>query len=589
MWCFFTSDQEAVETDDARSDLEVSEKVGETTISRHDPSPLRCRGEGGNDIEGVRVVELTIAPVGDSDVQEEESTQSLVTDSNKQRLRILVPSLVAVAVAGMGAATFGTLAGKVGYALSSNVCELAGYGVVDIAVRLNDASQSEQPGTALQLRRFIGKRGLCWVAIALLKGTVGSIRLISLNQKRTDVWQLTPILCEFAIFICRVILVGGAMLRAHRDRRPNVMKFFAIIQFAFVLVGIGENSPYPLLHSLASVFWLLFATVGTYLLVMHIDKGAERRDVQNGYTLVVGLTMSGIQYFVLWIASLESSLGVFVVSAALMLWQKVVLKVTIPITKRCFGDDQRKLWSYIVPAAVLSLELGPCLLFLGSDLRTLEFWLLLMFQEANSVAKNTGKYGEMYVAVRARLNRPVGEEVRKQMNETRATIAPCDNIGEMASPLVIIMAVGLEAVFDGLPIGRAPYFAKNGIMGGWRSARFRGEAVVMMAAVFVIRVAFCYIEFNIRENMRRRDHGADIEISQIALPPNNEAEPSDNDHSSIRTNAAAKSRRSSMAVLYHRIIRSGEAPVQMQFLAFAMFAMQPIIFVPYVALIGKSR
>ena len=44
-----------------------------------------------------------------------------------------------------------------------------------------------------------------------------------------------------------------------------------------------------------------------------------------------------------------------------------------------------------------------------------------------------------------------------------------------------------------------------------------------------------------------------------------------------------------MAVLYHRIIRSGEAPVQMQFLAFAMFAMQPIIFVPYVALIGKSR
>ena len=40
-----------------------------------------------------------------------------------------------------------------------------------------------------------------------------------------------------------------------------------------------------------------------------------------------------------------------------------------------------------VPAVILSLELAPCLLLLGTDTATLtlEFWGLLVFQEASAV------------------------------------------------------------------------------------------------------------------------------------------------------------------------------------------------------------
>jgi hypothetical protein len=78
-----------------------------------------------------------------------------------------------------------------------------------------------------------------------------------------------------------------------------------------------------------------------------------------------------------------------------MVFQKMVLIVLMPVLERCFGDGHDKLWTYVVPAALLALELGPCLLLLGTNMLTLEFWLLIAMQELNSVAKNTGIYAEL--------------------------------------------------------------------------------------------------------------------------------------------------------------------------------------------------
>ena len=60
------------------------------------------------------------------------------------------------------------------------------------------------------------------------------------------------------------------------------------------------------------------------------------------------------------------------------------------------------------------------------------------------------------MVVCASLRRPVSEEKIKEMNERREVIAPCDNLGEILSPVVILAALTLEGVFDRLPIGRAP-------------------------------------------------------------------------------------------------------------------------------------
>ena len=281
------------------------------------------------------------------------------------------------------------------------------------------------------------------------------------------------------------------MFRAHRDRHPNVMIWLVILYSADALKSFGACSPYLLLVVLGSALWTLTLTVGLYVVVIKMDNKAERKDVQNGYKFLTGFAMSGIQYFVLFITRFESSLNVFAVSSAHMIFRFVVLKVMVPNLKLCFGNDERKLWTYCLPALLLALELGPCLLLLGSNMKTIEFWALLIFQELNSVAKNTGKYAELYLVVRARLRRPVGGETIKLMEERRKCIVPCDNIGEIASPVVLALALGLESLFDGLAIGRAPYFAKTGTMGAWRNQRFRGEALAMMTTVFAVRLVFC--------------------------------------------------------------------------------------------------
>ena len=82
-----------------------------------------------------------------------------------------------------------------------------------------------------------------------------------------------------------------------------------------------------------------------------------------------------------------------------MAFHKAALKVAIPANKFCYGDDNRKLWCFTIPALIFSLELEPCLLFLNSDSTHLEFWLLVAMQELNSVGNNTGYYLQLYVYV----------------------------------------------------------------------------------------------------------------------------------------------------------------------------------------------
>lgn len=173
--------------------------------------------------------------------------------------------------------------------------------------------------------------------------------------------------------------------------------------------------------------------------------------------------------------------------------------------------------------------------------------------------KNTGKYGALYVAVCTRLNRPVEEEMLKLMEEQRATLAPCDNIGEIVPPVVIMIAIGLESAFGWLTFERAPYFADSGVMSGWVDERFRGEALITLVIVLFIRIVFCWIEMKVRAHQHDDDGGAA---------------------------AGARHRRSSMAVLYHRVVRSEGAPVHMQNMAGVLFALQPGFFVVYAALFG---
>lgn len=66
---------------------------------------------------------------------------------------------------------------------------------------------------------------------------------------------------------------------------------------------------------------------------------------------------------------------------ALMMFHALCLTVIVPAAKKCFGEDERKQWIFVVPAVLLALEIGPCLLFLGSDVSTWHLWRLVCTEE----------------------------------------------------------------------------------------------------------------------------------------------------------------------------------------------------------------
>ena len=315
-----------------------------------------------------------------TDVAASTAASEAVDAATNHHHRLFWCVLTAVSIGGMGVATFCVLAGgKVGFALMEAVFEIATYGAVDGAVDLNVAMQRDS-ASVLSVLPDLLKRGAAWFAIAILLGSTRALNFIPFDAKREGtVWQPEPIIFRsIADLICMIGLIGMVMMRAHSDRQPNAMKWFVLLISLQFLALSGTCTPYPLISALASVLQLLVTTFGAYFLLMKLDHEAIQSNVRRGYKLLACIGLSGVLYFSLYITILESFLGSFAISGALVMFQNVCLQIVIPVCKHCFGADEKKLWSYPLPAFVLALELVPCLLLLGSDVASVEFWGLLV-------------------------------------------------------------------------------------------------------------------------------------------------------------------------------------------------------------------
>lgn len=168
-------------------------------------------------------------------------------DAGSHKRDILLPlACIATSVVGMGASVVAGLAGgKAGIYLQRGVLEASVFGIADALSTLSDFRQAEEPPATEPTRRSIVERSVCWLAIGLAQGTAETLERISYVQQPVLRWQPLPILCHVSYFyICRVVFTGGVMMQAHRDRRPNVMKWFIMLQCAASFESIGTKTPY---------------------------------------------------------------------------------------------------------------------------------------------------------------------------------------------------------------------------------------------------------------------------------------------------------------------------------------------------------
>ena len=228
----------------------------------------------------------------------------------------------------------------------------------------------------------------------------------------------------------------------------------------------------------------------------------------------------------------------------------------------------------MMPALLLGFELPACLLFLQSSLANPSFWYLLLFQEGNSVLKNTGYYAQFYLFIRQTAGCPVSDNARVAMEENRMVLEPCDNIAEIASPVVIAIAVAFAGLFDSCGLDRAAFLAGTGLFDGWQmgQTRSRVEVPIMLLVVLAFRLLFCWIEITLR-SFKHRKESAPVDPSSLATDET--------------TADARKKRRTSMSVLYDRIAHSQNAPIHMKYAAGIWFASVAIIFVVIAAAFGR--
>ena len=467
--------------------------------------------------------------------------------------------------------------GNAGFCMTNGIVVFAITGSVDIAVTITENLEAEQPHNVPDLHHILVKRGAGWLTIGALYGLSLVLWYNTYDSNRAgEVWQPEAILYTAVGYSCGLVLAGGMMLQIHRDNPANIWRLYILIYGGFLLRDIGDCSPYAFLSTMGTVLLVLGNTVGHYVVVIHLDSKAEPSDIKNGYVYLCATLPSFVIYVGLTAMS-SPRIPPLALPAVLVLGQKVALKAIIPIAKRCWGDDDRKLWTYVIPTFLLGFELPACLLFLQSSLTNSSFWYLLIFQESNSVLKNTGYYDQFYLFIRQTVGRPVSDDARDAMDEKRMILAPCDNIAEIASPVVIGIAVAFSGLFDSFGLDRTTFLAETGLFDGWQMGqnnRSRGEVPIILLVVLAFRLIFCWIEITLRSFKHRKKK---LVVNSFA--------------SAIAetTAGAIKKRRSSMSVLYDRIAHSQNAPVHMKYAAGIWFASGAIIFVLIAANLGRRR
>ena len=157
---------------------------------------------------------------------------------------------------------------------------------------------------------------------------------------------------------------------------------------------------------------------------------------------------------------------------------------------------------------------------------------------------------------------------------------PARLAGEVVSPLVLLVVIGLETKFYDLPgIERAPFLANSGILGGWALDGFQGETPMLLSIVLVVRISFCWVELKIRHHLYRDHPHPHNGPTGVAADGSNQPR---------LLNGATRSRRSSMSVLYSRIAESLKTPSHMRHLAVGLFCWQPVVLVFAAATMGKA-
>lgn len=283
---------------------------------------------------------------------------------------------------GMVVSTFIVLTGgKSGFYLYYNAVVMAGFLAPDLVFLYSERDGAPNDGprgkNARLFWRDMAKRVAYWLGVMLLRGAMDAWFAITFDTTRSGKeWQPTPLVSVFGLFLVEMLIADGLM-QVHKDTRPHIGKWWVLVCFWFMISQTGSCTPCPFIRPVFLLLYITTTVFGLAYLLTVTHRDAPRSHVINGCKFLVAMSSYGVQSFVLRLSSLAmpwTEIDAVMKAGLLIVFSFSVLRLVIPVCKRVFGDDERKLWSHFVPGFMLAMELGQCTLFLGSNLDDWQFW-----------------------------------------------------------------------------------------------------------------------------------------------------------------------------------------------------------------------
>ena len=490
-------------------------------------------------------------------------------------------------------ATFATLGGgKIGAGIIEALC------IATIYAGIHAGMQHEYPengGTCevnpMWPRNPLGRNWcLAWFAYFVIRATLVSTRELARESRCAGEQWSFAVPAEFVLSLMHMTYIAVLLFQAHRER-GHFFWWYLIIYFAIALREFTYSSPYPIIGTLGTLMYISTISIGTAVISLSLDSGKDRTTIKNSNAMCTSISNVGLLYFALSVAG--ANIDTLVKSAVLTAFAPMVFQVMWAILERTFGEsNDTKPWCFIAPGLILAIDMGQSMLFLETGFDVAKLVPLILMQEVNSILRNLGLYAKWWQQFMAKIGKPYSEEKIERQARRLAVLSPCDGLVECVTPLIVIMVLVAEALYNAL-FEVSPSFDNIGVLKIWRYGNSTLELVQLLLLVCVIRVVFICFEAYLHQIAHDREHPTQVHPEAKTEATKTEAWADDSEKdapSKPEAELPAKERRNPMLeeglAIYERCASSGH--FLLRFAALTSLFCNCVALVPYAAKFGRG-
>ena len=263
---------------------------------------------------------------------------------------------------------------------------------------------------------------MIWIGIALVWMLGLLVYLVYYPDEEEDQFKSfmpVPVIARSFVEFTMVFAVGCGIFRAHKSEPNKLFKLFLVIMTGSYMVGVGECFPTRAIAYAGAALFAGGQFIGVPLVHFVLDpkqEGEKSRD----YAYITAFQVAWMPSIMSRLASIDygnKTINAFILIVA----ASILVKFGGEMLERGFGERGAK---FCLPGFFYALELSQTVLFIGTDVASMEFWSIFMLQELASVLRNSGFFTMCSYKFMAVIGKTVPEDRKDRKFNAIAIHAP---------------------------------------------------------------------------------------------------------------------------------------------------------------------